>query len=296
MRLNSRRIAGFSTLALMLAGCGGSSGSQTTANPIKTFKVATAAVYTANAAPVGTVDDGSGLSAARGAVPIIPLATLTSASGQIVVLWGTRDSAGKVNSVREAAYRDGDVTLYARYAANGGILSVLGANAGTNADPALQKNAGSYVVFSQLEEPNLSSITGTGVVLEDGVAKAPQRARATLTGNGISVRAIDENGNNKVAYPDVIAKSVAPRDGGSDPLDGLSTVYQDAANRTEIISGLLKVAGIVVDKPYSTYIENSANFLFIQKLSTSYQNYAAQGYPDASGDSTTPLPYRSDLP
>ena len=293
MRLLSRKTAGIATLALILVGCGGSSGSQSTSSPIRTFKVASAAVYGADAAAVGTVDDSA--TRAIGVQSIIPLATLTSETGQLVVLWGTRDDAGRVTSVREAAYRDGDVTLYARYAANGGILSVLGANAGTNEDPALTKNAGSYVTFGALEEPGLSSITGSGVVFTDGVQSDSSLVRATLTDNGVTVREID--GRTQRLRVDALLKAPVARADGNDPLDGFSTVYQEAENRTKIIASLLKVAGIVVDKPYSTYISNSASFLFLDQLSKSYTGYTAQGFaPTSPTDATTPLPYRADLP
>lgn len=293
MRLTPRLFAGIGTVALVLAGCGGNSGTQTTTPTIRTFKVAEATVYGADAPAVGTVDDSRASS--RSVTPVIPLATLTSQTGQIVVLWGTRGDDGKVTSVRQAAYQDGDVTLYARYAANGGILSVLGDSAGTTSDPALQKNAGSYVTFGQLEEPDLKSITGTGVVFENGTQKSEDSVRATLTDNGVTVKELD--GRSQVVRPDASTTKLSSRADGNDPLEGFATVYQDAENRTKIISSLLKVAGVVVEKPYSTYIANSSSFLFLDRLSKSYLDYTAQGFdPATASGATTPLPYRSDLP
>ncbi|RYG42285.1 hypothetical protein EON79_19215 [bacterium] len=295
MRLTPRHFAGLAILSLALSGCGGNSGTQTTSSPIRSFKVAAATVYGADAPAVGTVDDADTTArASRAAVAVIPLATLTSDQGQTVVLWGTRDEAGKVSSVREAAYQDGDVTLYARYGADGGILSVLGAGAGTSNDPSLAKNAGSYVTFGPLEAPGLNSITGSGIVFENGTQTEDESVRATLTDNGVTVTELD--GKSQVVRLDPFVKTRAAR-AETDPLDGFASVYQEPENRTKIVTSLLKVAGVVVEKPYSTYISNSSAFLFLDRLSQSYSNYTAQGFdPTTAGEATTPLPYRSDLP
>ena len=291
MRSHIRPLSGLvvALAGLGAVGCGGNSGTQpTSASP--NITLATATAYSASAAPVGTVDDSD----SRAAVSIIPLASLTSASGQTVVLWGTRGSDGTVTSVRESAYKDGNVTLYARYNAEGGILSVLGA--GSDSDAQLQAQAGSYLTFSDLEASG-NTIIGTGGEVKNGAKGDTGKARATLTSNGVVVAVLKDDGTSENVSTNWAAAKATARDEATDPLAGLTTVYQDSPTRAKILSAVVKAAGLVVKKPFNAYVSQISGSLFIDQLAKSYTTYTAKGLSTgAAGSDETPLPYRSDLP
>ena len=272
-------------------GCGGNSGTQPTSFT-QTLNLTTAVAYSSSAAPVGTVDDTTP-SATRAAQSIVPLAVLTTDSGQTAVLWGTRGSDGSVTSVREAAYKDANITLYARYNAAGGLLSVLGA--GSDSDTKLNAQAGSYLTFSELEASG-NSIVGTGVEYKDGVKGSTGQARATLTDIGVTVTVLNDKAASKVVMP-TWAPVATSRADAIDPLAGLTTVYQDSPTRAKIIDAVTKAAGLVVGKPFNEYISRVTGFLLLDQLAKSYTTYTAKGLSvGAAGSDTTPLPYRADLP
>lgn len=272
---------------LAVVGCGGNAGTQPT-SVAQNLSLSTAVAFSASAAPVGTVDDG----VSRAAEPILPLAVLTTDSGQTAVLWGTRGTDGTVTSVREVAYKDSDITLYARYNAAGGLLSVLGA--GSDSDAKLNSQAGSYLTFSDLEASG-NSIVGTGVEYKNGVQGDTGQARATLSDMGVTVTVLNSSKSEKVTP--TWKATVAARDASTDPLAGLSTVYQDSATRAKIISAVTKAAGLVLPKPFDTKISSITGFLFLDQLAKSYTTYTTKGFAvGTAGSDTTPLPYRSDLP
>lgn len=293
LRASALALLAFAGLAVV--GCGGDSGTQpTTLN--RTLVLSSAVAYSPSAAPVGTVDDSERGVATRAAQPVIPLAVLTTENGQTAVLWGTRDADGKVTSVREVGYQDTDVTLYARYAANGGLLSVTAAGSSTSDE--LNSQTGSYVKFGELEEGG-NSLVGDGVSIKNGAEDDSARIRATLSGIGVTIQEIDGDRSAKSpkTLPDAwkpLARDVIP---GTDPLAGLEGVYQDSETRTKIVTALTLAAGAVVNDPFDDYIKRVTGFLFLDQLSKSYTKYTAKGLSAGiAGDETTPLPYRDDLP
>ena len=277
MRRRSRFASALALAGLALAGCGGNSGVQPTSVS------RTLSLSTAIASPSGTSVD------TVGGVAVQPLATFGSSSDQRVTLWGTRDaSTGAIAGVSEAVYAsDAIKPLYARYDANGGLVSVK--DSGT----------GSYVTLSELEASG-DSIVGVGY---DATSGKTGSIRATLSNVGVTVAVLDDGskatGRSRFVPNAEIARSLARLGfrAETDPLNGLTTVYKDSDARTRILTAIFRAASLVVDKPFDSIISDTAGFLSLDQLAASYQTYLDKGgVVGVATDGTTPGTYVSGLP
>lgn len=272
MTLSTRVFTGSALLAVSLAlsGCGGNTGTQTTSLD-RSMTISAASAY-ASAAPVDTI----------GGVTIAPLALFSSEKGQSIVLWGSRsETDGTITGVREAAYwTDVAKPLYAKYNVNGGLTSVKDAA------------TGSYVTFSELEN---SSLVATGV---DGTTGKTASIRATMTQNGITVVVLDDGRSRTIRFDELptLGKRGITRD-VVEPLAGFESVYKDDDTRTRIITAIFRAASLVVDSPFDEQLRDVAGFLLLDQLTQSYSTFKGKGLlPSSEPNTTTPVPYVSDLP
>lgn len=282
-------------MALALVGCGGTGSQPTTLD--SNLNLSSVLAY-----PDG-VTSSTSLEVVNGVVEK-PLAEFTGGSdhGKLVV-WGGRDATTKlVTSVHEGAYTSDRATkpIYIKYDENGGIKTVL------------DSDTGSYLTLSPLESSQ-NSITATGHTGQ-GEAVKEYTVRATYANSGVTVQEIDPTTGlpknkaqsfSKTVLQASLAKTLLNSRGTpgdeNDPLAGFTSVYKDAdgeGTRTLILTAVFKAAAALLkdQKDFSKVINDTAGFLLLNQLESSYAAFYAKATPSLAPDATTSQPYRTDLP